>query len=503
MNSSLYIGATGMKGLAEGMWVTTNNLANVSTIGYKQQQTLFADMISQTQATMGNWWNAQDDSRVAIGQVGMGLQIEAVRTLFTEGPLESSNTMTDLAINGKGFFQVSNGVDTFYTRAGDFRPDEEGVWRTPSGLALTGFPIDSEGNRGSLSTVQINETETMKAKATTNISLAMNLGQAAERSHSESNPYFALLDQYDARSPKPVSEDAYSSSQAITVYDAEGNAHTVTAYFDSAPSSSSNRYMEFVIAADPSGRFDEEGNRLANEKGEGLLMSGILEFDAQGNLLNISAFTPEVEGDTSLENWTAASLVDGKPAFNLAGQEISMDFGLASSGGWVNAPANAASIGANAAGLPKMAEAFTTTDYPTTSFGSSTMVDSYKQDGYSSGVLSNVAISNDGVVTGYFSNGQQMDLWEIPVCRFVSEDGLRREGGNLFSATPEAGTMEMGTAGTENYGTILAYNIENSNVDMAQEMVNMILTQRGFQSNSKVVTTADQMLQRAMELKRS
>lgn len=503
MNSSLYIGATGMKGLAEGMSVTTNNLANVSTIGYKQQQTLFSDLISQTQASMGNWWNAQDDSRVAIGQVGMGLQIEAVRTIFTEGALESSNTMTDLAINGKGFFQVSDGVNSFYTRAGDFRSDSEGVWRTPSGLALSGFPIDSDGNRGELSSVKINETEAMKAKPTSNISLSMNLGQTAERSYSESNPYFALLGQYDATSATPISEGSYSSSQAITVYDAEGNSHTVTAYFDSAPSNSSNRYMEFIIATEPSGRFNEDGQQLPNERGDGLLMSGILEFDAQGNLLNISSFTPEVEGDVSLENWTAASLVDGKPAFSIGGQQISMDFGLASSGGWLNTPVNAAAVGDNAAGLPQMAEAFNTTDYPTTSFGTSTMVDSYQQDGYSSGVLSNIAISSDGVVTGYFSNGQQLDLWEIPVCRFVSEDGLRREGGNLFSAAPEAGQMEMGTAGTENYGTILAYNIETSNVDMAQEMVNMILTQRGFQSNSKVVTTSDQMLQKAMELKRS
>ena len=82
-------------------------------------------------------------------------------------------------------------------------------------------------------------------------------------------------------------------------------------------------------------------------------------------------------------------------------------------------------------------------------------------------------------------------------------DGLRREGNNLFAATEDSGAMDMGVAGTENYGKVIAYNIENSNVDLSQEMVNMIVNQRGFQSNSKVVTTADQMLQKAMELKRS
>ena len=116
--------------------------------------------------------------------------------------------------------------------------------------------------------------------------------------------------------------------------------------------------------------------------------------------------------------------------------------------------------------------------------------------------MSNVSIRNDGTVVGLFSNSQSIDLWQIPVARFTSEDGLRREGSNLFSATPESGQMDLGMAGTENYGTVQAYNIELSNVDMATEMVNMIVTQRGFQSNSKVVTTADQMLQKAMELKR-
>ena len=114
-----------------------------------------------------------------------------------------------------------------------------------------------------------------------------------------------------------------------------------------------------------------------------------------------------------------------------------------------------------------------------------------------------VDVNADGTVVGKYSNSESMNLWQIPVCRFTSEDGLRREGNNLFAATKDSGTMEMGVAGTENYGKINAYNIENSNVDMSQEMVNMIVNQRGFQSNSKVVTTADQMLQKAMELKRS
>ena len=112
-------------------------------------------------------------------------------------------------------------------------------------------------------------------------------------------------------------------------------------------------------------------------------------------------------------------------------------------------------------------------------------------------------IDANGDIIGYYSNGQNQKLWQIPVCRFTSEDGLYRQGGNLYSATEASGNMTMGVAGTENFGTINSYSLEMSNVDMATEMVNLIVTQRGFQSNSKVITTADEMLRKAMEIKRT
>ncbi len=505
VNSSLYIGATGMKGLAQGMQVTTNNLANVSTIGYKHQSILFSDILYQSQAGIGNWWNAQEDSRVAIGQVGMGLQVESVRTIFQQGGLESSNTVTDMAINGKGFFQVMDEKDggVYYTRAGDFRPDNEGVWRTPTGLALMGYQIGTDGSRGGLAPVQVDTFATIPAKTTSAVELTLNLSSRADKSASAENPYFALLDQYDGRSSTPLSTDAYTYSQPMTVYDAEGNARTVTAYFDGAPSDSPNRYMEFILAAEPTPRYDEEGNAIAPEPGDGLLMSGVLQFDSAGNLQSVSAFTPATEGSKELEDWVPAQLAGGLPQFTLDGAPMTLDLGIRAAGGWENAPASAAEVGTDMHLLPSMGEGAVTSQYPTTAFTSSTPTSTYTQDGYAEGFLSTVSIRNDGTVVGHFSNSESLDLWQIPICRFTSEDGLRREGSNLFSATPDAGQMEMGVAGTENYGTVQAYNIELSNVDMATEMVNMIITQRGFQSNSKVVTTADQMLQKAMELKRS
>lgn len=491
MLSSLYIGASGMKGLAEGMQVTTNNLANVSTIGFKQQNILFCDHISQAQAGMGEWWNNQKDSRVAVGQVGMGLQVEAIRTIYAQGDLQSTNSITDLAINGKGFFQVSNGADTFYTRAGDFVPDNQGVWRTPGGYALMGMRMNSEGASGYLEPVQIDRFSTMPARATSQVDLRVNLNPGSDKSISVENPFFSMMQSYNSGLPG----SAHSYAQSMTLYDANGQGHSVMAYFDGAPSSTSGQNMEFIIA--------DEGVGHSGQSASGVLMSGVLHFDSGGKLLGVSAFTPDAAGDTDLSSWHPAPVnAQGLPALSLGGSEIGVNFGASMSGGWQGAPSSAADVGASDKALLGMCGNAVVSASASTAFGSGSPVGEVSQDGYAEGFLSNISVGKDGVVSGRYSNMQDQDLWQIPVCRFTSEDGLHREGGNLFSATAASGQMEVGVPGTENYGTVEAYNVEGSNVDMATEMVNMIINQRGFQSNSKVVTTADQLLQKAMELKR-
>lgn len=502
VNSSLYIGATGMKGLSQGMNVTTNNLANVSTIAYKKQEIHFSDVIYQTQGSLGEGWQAQEGSRVAIGQVGQGLQVEDIRTRYTEGNLESTNRYTDLAIAGKGFFQVTDGTNTFYTRAGDFITDAQGVWRTPGGLALNGYRLDEKGNRSELAAVQVDPSETLGPSATTQIELSLNLKKGPDRTSDPSSPFFSLLSAYNASSSTPLSQNMYNTAQSMTLYDAEGNPTTVTAYFDEAPAVNGDRMVEFVIAGQPEIKVDENGVILPVEEGSGLLMSGVLRFDQSGNLLDVSAFAPSEAGNKDLSTWKPASMAGGSPELVLDGTPVAINFGLTGRGGWTDAPESAAAIGSNGALLPSLGDGAIASEFPTTGFNTSALVNSYKQNGYREGVLSNLAVTAGGRVTGYYSNGESRELWEIPVCRFTSEDGLRREGGNLFTATVDSGEMEMGQAGTENYGDIRSYNIEASNVDMAQEMVSMIVTQRGFQSNSKVVTTADEMLRRALELKR-
>ncbi|MDR2573239.1 MAG: flagellar hook-basal body complex protein [Desulfovibrio sp.] len=496
MNSALYIGATGMKGLSEGMAVTTNNIANISTIAFKHQDIQYSDLIYTTQAHMGEWWLNQADSRVAVGQLGKGLQVETVRTIFQQGGMESSNTLTDLAISGKGFFQVTDGVALYYTRAGDFRPDNQGILRNPEGLALNGYTLNEDGTWGALQPVLIDRFSTMSAKASGKVNMTLNLGLSDDKISDAGNPYFSLLGAYDANAAPPLPSSGFS--QPITLYDPDGKSREATIYFDKvsvAPSPGS--VVEFIVAVKPEP--SEDGTPLP--PGEGLLMAGTLAFGGNGQLVDMSAFTPSVAGSKILSDWQPASLTGGLPVFSLGGAPVALDFGINAAGGWEGGSGSAATVGTAGSNLPSMGATAVRAQNATTAYNSSPFLYMAEQDGYPEGVLSYYSIGTDGIVTGHYSNGQGQNLWQIPLCRFTSEDGLRRQGNNLFAATDAAGQMDMGIPGTENYGKVHAYNIELSNVDMAAEMVNLIVTQRGFQSNSKVVTTADQMLQKAIELK--
>jgi flagellar hook protein FlgE len=236
--------------------------------------------------------------------------------------------------------------------------------------------------------------------------------------------------------------------------------------------------------------------------GEGLLMAGTLTFSGNGQLSDMSAFTPTAVSQ-DLQHWVPSALENGLPQFQLDGEAISLDLGIQASGGWRNPPATALDVGTNQLALPAMTEP-TTRVNATTAYAGASSMNNLRQNGYAQGWLMDVDITAKGVVVGIFSNGQNLELYQIPLCRFTSEDGLRYEGKNLFSSSPDkTGPMVMGVPDTENYGSIMANHIEGSNVELSREITQMIMIQRGFQMNSKSITTSDTMLQRAIELKRN
>lgn len=514
MLSALFVGATGLKTHGEGVNTIANNLSNVSTVGYKQQSIVFEDLISQN-LTLGSAWGQ------VFNQRGLGTQVGNVRTIFTQGGFEPGSSVTDMAISGKGFFQVSNGTDSFYTRAGDFRFTKDGMLNDPNGLTLTGIPLHNGVESGSLEPVHIDFNDASvasnPAKSSSLLTVNFNTGTWQDKTSDASNPYFSLLQAWNGaaisngqaynpameRFAQPLSEDSYSASVPLRVYDASGAAHTLTLYLDGAPSSGGGTTYEFLVAADPA---DIVGAGGVPTTGTGLLMAGTLSFSSSGRLADLSAYTPAGGDPSLLSSWTQASLADGLPQFAVqfagqAPQTIKLDLGISSSSGSWSGSGTAADVGTNLAALSSLAGPNVSAN-AVTAFGGSSSVKSYSQDGYSEGYLSNLEVTTDGYVRASYSNGQNVDLYSIPLFRFTSEDGLRHEGNNLYSAGDEVGEVEFGRPGTSNYGTILSNQLEISNVEMAQEMVNLIVMQRGFQMNSKTITTADTMLQKALELKR-
>ncbi len=535
----MYVGATGVVAHGDRMQVVGNNLANVSTVGYKKADAQFADLMS-TQASTGS---AYYQSGAVLGsQIGMGVGIGEIRNIFREGGLENTNTTTDLAITGQGFFglrkadgaNTSSAKATHFTRAGNFRFNKEAYLVDPHGYRLQGYSVDRKTGvvSSTLSDVQLPykdvtvdgvTTRQIRSdpKTTTEIEMTLNLDALAPDVHkSDSNPFFSLLKSYEstqsnAATPFGASPPEFSSS--LKVYDEEGTAHNLTVYFDpvstdTLSNSAGYTYWEYLVALPGS----SDGSAAYGTSSAGLAGLGVLAFDSFGQLVNHSAYSLNRSGSgdgKDLNSWAAASFAsNGNVQFNVtfgnqgtpvgANTNISIDFGMSSEkGAWSGSTTSPATVGKDASALLQM-DSINKDTRSSTSFdtGSSTLFQN--QDGYTWGYLQNTSIDRDGFLTGHFSNGQNEQLYQISIYRFNSDWGLRRAGNNNFVATEASGAAIAGKAQKDGRGAMQQNTLEMSNVDMAEEFAHMILTQRGYQANTKVITTADSLLNTLISVKR-
>ncbi|HNS14285.1 MAG TPA: flagellar hook protein FlgE [Syntrophorhabdaceae bacterium] len=527
MLSSFFSGISGLISNSHSINVVGNNIANVNTVGYKASRATFQDVLYQS------IFGASGTS-----QVGRGTSLSSVDTLFAQGSFESTSEPTDLAIGGDGFFIVKSGDnDTkYYTRAGQFRFDKDGNLINPAGYLLQGREIDRTTNAPfGVDTDIVISPEPSQPRATEFIGMNVNLqsdatwaghidtsfggagtaiasatlseggyprvgdytftvsGTTLTVAVAERGPDGALtgdtttytdtvaagttytnwkgsgLDittaaalangsqtlgvdgfavNYESATRNPTTTSNYSSS--ITTYDSLGQAHTVTVYFrksyeTTTPQTSVWEWMAHLDSADSA----TGANALAGY--------GTLVFNNNGALT--------IGGSANTVNFDFSQGAS-------AGQAIDIVFGSGSGGG-------------------------TTTQYPiasTTNFQT--------QDGYPPGVLQNVTVNSEGVISGHYSNGQILSLYQITLANFNNPWGLSREGSNLYSETLESGVAYTNAPGEGGLGKINPNSLEQSNVDLATEFVKMIVAQRGFQANSRVITTTDEILAELMNLKR-
>ncbi|EGJ48730.1 flagellar hook protein FlgE [Desulfocurvibacter africanus] len=530
LSNSMWTAISGLTSHSESMSVIGNNLANANTLGFKSGTVHFEDMFYSQLSTASGF-----------DQVGHGSRVSTIYTNYTQGPHEASSESTHVALGGKGMFVVTNKTSgsTYYTRAGNFTFNQNGYLTDPNGYVVQGWKAADGSSDGKVTTVGSLKDIRLESyqsppKATEKVRFASNLDKNSDdNSVDPTNPFFSLFTNWDGTAETPLGDDRYAYQTTIKVYDEGGTAHDLTVYFDPVDAASmaadpnGKRVFEYVVTCDPAqdGRTLADGTQLNTTSSAGMLMTGTITFDGSGNMVGMNAFTLDsaATGATvsALSSWVPAELSDnGMPTLtaNFTGQPnasfttdadalpIEIDFGLSdkTNVGW-NIPAgvtSAANVGTDFTLLPnydtpdRSATAFTSYDESSTSTVQT-------QDGYAPGFLQDISVNDDGVVSGQYSNGQIIDLFVLAVADFDNYQGLKQEGGNLFSETTESGMARTGTANVGGRGDIASATLEQSNVDMSTEMVRLITIQRGFQANGKVITTTDTLMGEVINLKRS
>ncbi|MEW5959461.1 MAG: flagellar hook protein FlgE [Chloroflexota bacterium] len=394
------------------MDVISSNISNVNTTGYKGSRIGFQELLNQT-------LRGSSAPRGGLGglnpiQIGLGMALAGVDTLFTQGNLQDTGKLTDLAIQGDGFFVLDNGENGYvYTRDGNLDMGLDGsLLNLATGLYVQGWAADEDGT--------IDTTQPLT-------SIRIPYGQSMARSTTAMD----LRGNLDASS---IVGD--TGTVTASIYDSLGNAHDVEVTFTK---SASNQWTWSVSSTDTAIT--------------GLTASGTtINFDADGSY---AATNPA----------TSLAVTFGNGADNT---DVEFDF----------------------SNLTQLA-----------GDGVSSLSTS-NQNGLPPGELTSFNVSSSGQVVGVFSNGLNRTLGQLALATFINPGGLLKEGQNLFSTSANSGTAQIGLPAVDGRGQISAGYLEMSNVELAQQFTNMIIAQRGFQANSRVITSSDEMLQDLVNLKR-
>jgi flagellar hook protein FlgE len=479
--SSLYSAISGLSATGACMQIIGNNIANSNTAAFKSSSYSFSNLLSQSVATQSG-----------TAQLGRGTGIEDIRSDFTQGSFETTGNATDLAIGGDGFFQVRDfsGESLYYTRAGSFTFDNSGYLVNPEGYVLQGWELDEDGEAvGSVTDIQLSSF-TSAPKESGEISVITNLDADASGDTEDITAW------WDATQSPPLSDNYYEYQTTVKVYDSLGSTHDITIYFDRT---SADNEWEYLIACNP-----EEDRRTgaAGTECAGLLAKGTLNFSASSGTLDGSATAVTMSLFTGGSNWTEPD--ETAAPGNWQAQSTASD--ISSEGYFSFSPefisGEAMEIGFDIGAYWDGTSNWVNDSLTTTQFAKSSSTTYQAADGYGAGDLQGVDVDTDGVITGIYSNGQLIPLYEVALAGFQNPQGLVDVGSNLYRETRESGSPITNYPGYGGLGSISPNSLEQSNVDIATEFVRMITIQRSYQANSKIITTVDSMLSDAISMKR-
>jgi len=491
MMRALFSGVSGLKVHQTKMDVIGNNISNVNTIGFKASSVTFSDILYQTtQSATGPNSSTGTAGRNAM-QIGLGSTVASITTsMDVSGASQRTDNPFDVMIEGDGFFIVNYGGTNYFTKAGSFNIDAQGNLCTPAGALVMGWQVDpndpTKTVAGTVSPLRIMSPENMYAEP-----------EATTKAYVSGN-----IDNKDTQ----VAYNATGKMFTLNFYDKTGHLYKAQFKVSQAAADKNNVYsVEITDILDENDQSifvtKEISNGKTTYKG-----SSITSFTFGGMSYTVSSVDSE----------------SGKVTFNKSGNGVNLTFNNAT-GAFVSVgdSINSTTTSGNNSINFSIGAAGSTGDNPFSNieidFSQITM---YASSGSSSleanrgsiegigggkpaGQMTGVSIDASGKIYGKYSNGDSKLLGQIVVATFANPAGLEAIGNSMFRATQNSGDFDgIGKDPTEGGGSLTTGVLEMSNVDLAQQFTDMITTQRGFQANSRIITTSDTLLEELINLKR-
>lgn len=439
MPSSFFTGLSGLQTHSRAIDVLANNLANLNTFGFKRSRAEFKDLFYQQ---IGR-------NRAGLAsQVGLGVAPLTVSKRFEQGTIQSTGGVLDAAIQGEGFFIVKDNDLEMYSRAGNFQLNLDKQLITLDGQVIQGWVRNTAGlvdTTQPITGIQLASNEKLPPVPTSFVRIAANLTAAAT-----------------------VGPPATVFTAPVQIFDSLGDSHVINITFTRAavsatPGAASTWDVDVTLP-------DTDVNTPPTTPTVSILDTGPMQvdFDASGNLIlpgGTAPYTLAIDMTNTVNG--ALTLANGAQPL-----QISWDL-------------------LDPQGQPAL-----------TSFVADSAVFDVSQDGSASADLVSISIADGGVLEGQYDDGRSLALAQIALARFNNPQTLLANGNNNYLATGASGTPIRGEANQGGRGGIIGLSLESSNVDIAQEFTGLLTFQRGFQANSRVITTADELNQEALNLKR-
>lgn len=552
MGIALSAAVSGLRAHDQLIDVVGNNLANLSTHGYKTKRVLFSDLIYRDSISSAK---SADEATGGTnpGQIGTGVQSSIVDSNLSQGGLEATGSQFDFAVEGEGYFVVSDGTRTLYTRVGAFSLDDTGTLVDPAtGYRVQRFGIEGEPVNGlpgfqppGNGAIQVPFGATIPGNATSHVSIAGNLPSNATPPVAH---VLASVNPFTVGGSAATPTTTLSSLDANTTSYVSGDVVELSGSdFDGAPVSASlsvdstTTIGDLVAAVDSlfpgaTATFDANGRLTvtADQPGETDLQLAISDATANTGETEWTTNVPVVQvgGQDGSTIESSIEIFDPQGAAHAVGvtfQKVSanewdMTISMDSSEGTLidnrvegiifNNDGSIREIGGLGDGDANIEVQFTnfsTSQVIDFDFGISGLRDGLShlavagsvdvdQDGFGSGTLTSVSISPTGLLQADSSNGRKFPLAQLAIARFRNPGGLQAIGGNYAVASPSSGEVQTGPGQNGGRGVIRGGHLENSNVDMALQFTKLIVAQRGFSANARTITVADQLLQELTQL---